>query len=216
MKRHQQPVNYHQLFDEYSNPGSLQYKKMRIIDSFIPSGNTFLDIGMGTGELINIVKSKFNVKCGFDPDHNSYCICCDRFREDSTIQLFHGKVNILKSLIGDYRFDVITALDVLEHLSEKECEETLRLSFDLLNEGGIFIFSGPGVFEKIRIYLGLSPTHLHSHSPFGWKRIINKAGFEIMNVETVEFPIFHTDFLRKKVNIFGKCLVIISKKEFER
>ena len=135
MKRHQQPVNYCQLLDEYSNPNSLQYKKMRIIDSFIPSSNAFLDIGMGTGELINIVKTKFNVKCGIDLDYNSFCICRDRFEEDITIQLFHGETNILKDVLDDFRFDVITALDVLEHLSKKECEETLRISFDFLNEG---------------------------------------------------------------------------------
>jgi len=212
MKKHQQPVNYCQLFDEYSDPKSLQYKKMKIINSFIPSSNALLDIGMGTGELINIVKTKFNVKCGIDFDYNSFCICRKRFEGTSDIHLFHGETNILKDLFDDFKFDVITALDVLEHLSKKECEETLRICFDLLNEGGFFIFSGPGVFEKIRIHFGLSPTHLHSHSPFGWKKIIEKAGFKIVNVETVEFPLVNKKYLRKKFCIFGKCLIIVAIK----
>lgn len=205
-------VNFEQLSSEYSEPGSLQYKKLRIIDSYIPEGETLLDVGVGTGETISLEKQKFKKICGVDADYDSVRICRTRFQSDASINILHGSTNDLMDLCGETKYDVITALDILEHLNRTDCENALHTCYDLLKDGGLFIFSGPGIFEKIRIHLGFSPTHLHSHSPSGWKRMIEKAGFTIVNIETAEFPIFHSEYLRKNVCIFGKCCIIVARK----
>lgn len=205
-------VNFEQLSSDYSNSGSLQYKKLRIIDSYIPSGEKLLDVGMGTGETINLEKGKFKEICGVDADYDSVRICQDRFGGNPSIKIFHGDIHDLTTLCGQTKFNVITALDILEHLNKSDCESALSSCYDLLKDGGMFIFSGPGVFEKIRIHLGLSPTHLHSHSPLGWRRMIEKAGFTIVNTETAEFPVFHWDCLRRNVCILGKCCIIVARR----
>ena len=205
-------VNFEQLSSDYSNSGSLQYKKLRIIDSYIPSGEKLLDVGMGTGETINLEKGKFKEICGVDADYDSVRICQDRFLGNSSIKILQGNIHDLATLFGQKEFDVITALDILEHLNMSDCEVALSSCYDLLKDGGIFIFSGPGIFEKIRIHLGLSPTHLHSHSPLGWRRMIEGAGFTVISIETAEFPVFHWDYLRKNVCILGKCCIIVARK----
>ena len=137
-------VNFEQLSSDYSNSGSLQYKKLRIIDSYIPSGEKLLDVGMGTGETINLEKGKFKEICGVDADYDSVRICQDRFLGNSSIKILQGNIHDLATLFGQKEFDVITALDILEHLNMSDCEVALSSCYDLLKDGGIFIFFWSG------------------------------------------------------------------------
>ncbi|MCD6099027.1 MAG: class I SAM-dependent methyltransferase [Candidatus Marinimicrobia bacterium] len=204
--------DYESLLLQYRDPNSLMYKKLRIVDSYINGGETLLDIGVGIGELIELEKQKFRKIYGIDVDEESVKICRKRFENDENIYIIEGNINDLENLFKDRKFDYITCLDVLEHIKIEECKKALNNIYNLLKDGGKFIFTGPGVFEKIRILLGRSPTHLHSHSSYGWKRMIERAGFDVMNVETVEFPIIHSNFLRKRLHIFGKCCLIVAEK----
>ena len=206
--------DYELLLLQYRDPNSLMYKKLRIVDSYINGGETLLDIGVGIGELIELEKQRFRKIYGIDADEESVNICRKRFESDENIYIIEGNINDLENLFEDRKFDYITCLDVLEHIKVEECVKNLNNIYDLLRDGGKFIFTGPGVFEKIRILLGRSPTHLHSHSSYGWKRMIERAGFDVMNVETVEFPIIHSNFLRKRLHIFGKCCLIVAEKRF--
>lgn len=205
-------IDYQQLNKEYSNPNSLSYKKIRIVNSYIQNGDSLLDIGMGTGENIAFLKNKFLNIYGIDPDYDSFCLCRDKFLYEHSIRIMHGDIYRYRKMFRDKSFDVITALDVLEHIPLHECNRTLHICHEMLKDDGLLIFSGPGFFEKIRIYLGLSPTHLHSHSPYGWERIITKAGFKIVTVETVEFPLVDCESFRKNLCFFGKCLIILARK----
>jgi len=206
--------DYESLLLQYRDPNSLMYKKLRIVDSYINGGETLLDIGVGIGELIELEKQRFRKIYRIDADEESVNICRKRFESDENIYIIEGNINDLENLFEDRKFDYITCLDVLEHIKVEECVKNLNNIYDLLRDGGKFIFTGPGLFEKIRILLGRSPTHLHSHSSYGWKRMIERAGFDVMNVETVEFPIIHSNFLRKRLHIFGKCCLIVAEKRY--
>lgn len=205
--------NYKSLGFEYGNPNSLMFKKLRIVTSYISGGETLLDVGAGVGELIELEKRKFEKIYGIDTDEEAITICHKRFENDENIHIIRADINDLKSLFKDEKFDYITCLDVLEHIEVRACNNALKNIYDLLKDDGKFIFTGPGVLEKIRILLGRSPTHLHSHSSYGWKRIIERAGFDVRIAETVEFPIIHSNFLRKKLHLFGKCCLIVAEKD---
>ena len=191
------PEDYKSLRQQYQDPNSLMYKKIRMVDTNIPNGNCLLDIGMGVGELIEFEKTKFKEIYGIDLNSESVKICLKRFENDNNVFVFQKDVkDIEKKFKG--KFDVITCLDVLEHVKESDCKEIISAINKLLRSEGMFIFTGPGIFEKIKISLGRSPTHLHSHSSYGWQKIIKDAGFEIASVETVEFPILPRELLKKK------------------
>ena len=205
-------VNYASLELEYQNPNSLVYKKLRIIDDYIDKSHSLLDIGVGTGELIKLEKQNFDLIYGIDVDGESAEACAELFDKEDHIRIVHGNIDILESSLSNIKFDYITCLDVLEHIEMNSCGEYLTKIYNLLEDDGIFLFSAPGIFEKVRIFMGRSPTHLHSHSSYGWKKMIEEAGFKVLTIESVEFPIMHNDFLRKNMHIFGKCCLIVSKK----
>ena len=74
--------DYDSLRDQYADPRSLVFKKLRLVDSCIRGGRTLLDFGVGTGELINLERQKFSNIFGVDSDKRSISICKDRFEKD--------------------------------------------------------------------------------------------------------------------------------------
>lgn len=205
-------VNFEALKREYLDPNNLQYKKLRVVDQYMPKSISLLDIGAGTGEFINLELQKFVEIYGVDIDPESLNICRERFKNQKNVHLFESDLTNLNSIFSNNKFDCVTCLDVLEHIELHECKTVLRNIYNITKDNGLFIFSGPGILEKIRIFIGMSPTHLHSHSSYGWKKLIENSGFEVLSVETVEFPLVNNRILRKNIHLFGKCCIVVSKK----
>lgn len=208
----QKRVNYDSLSHQYDDPGSLVYKKLRIVDSYVTGGKSLLDFGSGTGDFIDFERRKFDNIYGVDSDEGSIEICHNRFKNDVNVQILQNSGDDLANTFDDTKFDYITALDVLEHVQIEESRKLLRSFYFLLDDGGKFIFTGPGIFEKIRIKTGRSPTHVCSHSSYGWAALIRSVGFQIVSIESVEFPVIQSSFLRKRLHLLGKCCVIQAKK----
>ena len=188
------------------------YKKLIIVDSYINGGKSLLDIGTGIGELIDLEKNKFKTIYSFDMDTDSVEFSKNRFQGYNHIKIELGNLNNLENLVKDKKFDFITCLDVLEHVDLNTTIKTMDTIYEILNDNGTFIFTGPGIFEKIMIKLGRS-NHVHSHSSYSWRKMLKNSNFKINSVETVEFPIFNkNNFLRKNLHIFGKCCLIVCKK----
>ncbi|MCE7699970.1 MAG: class I SAM-dependent methyltransferase [Methanobacterium paludis] len=204
--------DYDALRSQYNDPSSLMYKKLRVVDSYINGGKTLLDIGTGVGELLDLEKNKFKRIYSFDMDKDSVEFSKNRFQDYHHIKIELGDLDNLENLIKDKKFDYITCLDVLEHVNLNTVTQKLNIIYKLLDDDGVFIFTGPGIFEKIRIKLGRS-NHVHSHSSYSWMRMLKNSNFKISSVETVEFPIFNeNNFLRKNLHLFGKCCLIVCKK----
>lgn len=201
---------YNNLQSDYSNPDSLSSKKILTLDSYIKGGHCLLDVGMGTGELVELEIEKFDKIYGIDVDSESVNICKERFKNKKHVEIAQGDITRIDS---DIQFDYITACDVLEHVEINETKKILQNIHSLLDDNGVFIFTGPGIFEKIKIFMGKSEDdHKHSHSSYGWSNIFNSAGFEVVSIETIEFPILDKEILRKKIHLFGKCCLIVCKK----
>ena len=160
-------LDYDSLSRQYADPTSLQYKKLRLVDSYITGGKNLLDFGTGTGELIKLEEKKFDNIYGIDSDEESVSICRTRFENDERIHIVENNANNITGTFAGIRFDCISACDVLEHLKFRDCLKLLDSFYSLLDTDGIFIFTGPGVFEKMKIMLG-EISHTRSQSFVLW------------------------------------------------
>ena len=205
--------DYDALELQYRNEESLMSKKLRLVDSHVKGGHSLLDIGSGTGEFIKLEKGKFDRILGIDVEDEAVRRLAKRFENERTIQILRGNIADLSKLFGKNAFEYVTCLDVLEHLGPKDVRTALREVHEVLKPKGVFILTAPGVFEKIRIAVGMSPTHRHSRSSYGWARICREAGLRIRSVESIEFPLVKSEFLRKNLHLLGKCCVIVAEKK---
>jgi len=196
----------------YLDEESLSSKKLRLVNSHVEDGHSLLDIGSGTGEFIKLEKDRFDRIVGIDVEDEAVRRLAKRFEKECKIQILRGSISDLGKLFGKDEFDCVTCLDVLEHLDAKEARTALREIHEVLKPKGVFILTAPGIFEKMRIAFGMSPTHRHSRSSYGWARICRQAGFQVSLIETVEFPIIRSELLRRRAHLFGKCCLILSVK----
>ena len=148
--------DYPALEAQYLDPGSLMYQKVRLVDRYIRKADNLLDVGMGTGELIELEKHKFKRIWGIDTDTESIEICRRRFSTNREIALIECSLARLESPFESVKFDCITCLDVLEHMSLADCQRTLRIIENLLSADGKFIFTGTVPYEKVPQYINSS------------------------------------------------------------
>lgn len=82
----------------------------------------------------------------------------------------------------------------------------------LVDNGFMLLDIGMGTGELIE----LEKQTFETHSSIWMEKMIEEDGFNLISVEIVEFPIIHSDILRKKKPIFGKSCIIESEKVPER
>jgi len=207
-----QKTDFNCLQYQYENPHSQDFKNILLVDSYIQPSYILLDVGSGTGAFIKLVENKFHEIYSIEQDPDAIMILQKKISSDPKIKIMPLSITDFLLENTSFSFDYITCLDVLEHLSLTECQITLKELYQRLKPEGFLIISVPGIFEKIRIFLGKSPTHIHSHSSYGWAKLLQSAGFSIENIQTVEFPLFDHSIFRKYFHLFGKCCVIIAEK----
>ena len=95
------------------------------------------------------------------------------------------------------QFDVIVAMDVIEHFKKEELLELLRAVLGALKPGGLFIIqtpNGDGLLPNYVIYGDLS--HYTIVSPLSLRQVLTTAGFTDIKMKelgpgaVVHFPLF--------------------------
>jgi len=153
----------------------------RFLTSNCKKGRRLLDLGCGEGYFLGFAEKYF--KC-VGIDISSYAI--SRARENAkNCDLYQGDCKKL-SQFKDGSFDMVTAFDVLEHLtqSEKAIKEIKRI---LKNEG-LFIFSTPNLDSfghriKKEKWVGFKDiTHYSVRPKKEWEETLKKNDFQIIKL----------------------------------
>lgn len=140
-----------------------------------------LDIGCAKG---NLMQGFINLGCEtYGVDISNECVL--KARQEG-LDVFHGYFE--DSPFPDEYFDLITAIEVFEHISElgRTCEKIYRS----LKPGGIFIAQVPNDVEGYRkwvfskIWYIIPPIHVRYFTPKSAKDIFGKYGLKLESVYT--------------------------------
>lgn len=119
-------------------------RRMTLIRRFKPAGD-FLDIGCAQGLLLDLAKQAGYITHGVEPTYKNAEMARAKGHTVS-----NGWLSDFAGRVGKQRFDVITCLDVIEHINDPK--PFLVLASSLLTEGGLMVISTPnysGVVAKL-------------------------------------------------------------------
>lgn len=174
-------------------------KKLKIVSRH-SSGKKILDIGCGSGELMNIFNENNWQTMGVEPN--------ERVR-NYAIKEYGLKIVDEKEIekIQDRSFDVISLWHVLEHVPElqKRMNELKRI---IKANGTLFIAvphcnSYDAVYYKEYWAAYDVPRHLWHFTPSTLEVLCNKYGFSVVNIIPMKFDSYYVSLLSEKY-IHGK------------
>lgn len=139
----------------------------------LPAGARLLDIGCGTGQFLDRVRSRLD-GWGLDPSPDAVAYC----RERGLVHVSQGSIEHLADAVPG-SFDAVTMWDVLEHVADDHA--ALVAAHSVLRPGGAIILSVPA-----HRWLWSPHDTLHHHyrrySRGELERRLHGARFQIQNL----------------------------------
>jgi ubiquinone/menaquinone biosynthesis C-methylase UbiE len=112
----------------------------------------YLDVGSGSGRIIEIMKHNAKRLIGLEPDIERFKSCRDSFRNCENIQIFNSTASEYNDAFPDERFDVIIVSMVLQHVPTTTCGQILRDVQKLLAPNGVGIVATTHFFDERFLY----------------------------------------------------------------
>jgi SAM-dependent methyltransferase len=159
---------FRQFYGDYyrQNPTRKLRAYMRMIRQHVPNGR-LLDIGCSYGVFVREAAAFFTCT-GMDVDREVVAMAASRVPNATFI------TGALPNIPGR-GLDVITALDVLEHVPDPDA--AVAAIRDALRPGGIALIVVPvydGPLGWLTRLLDRDPTHLHKHSRYYWLEMASR------------------------------------------
>ncbi|TYP75728.1 class I SAM-dependent methyltransferase [Paenibacillus methanolicus] len=151
------------------------------LGKWAPARKRFLDIGCGVGHYLALAKNHFEDLQGVEPSATS--VAAARERGFSVIHdYFHGELPFADG------FDVITIIEVLEHLEDPAAlvEQAARL----LNDNGVMLVEVPNGqrIMQNRLYYNLCTDHIQYFSPYSLSVMANRVGLTVICAQESDNP----------------------------
>lgn len=152
---------------------------------------TLLDVGAGFGHFVKCATDNFWSACGVEPSEDALrnSVCKSRIAHSS----FYNALVTLKDFIMLGAFNCISALWLIEHLPDPL--EFISDVYDLLPAGGVLFAVVPNDFNRLQLeversqkaksFYWLDETHLNYFTWESFERLLNRAGFRIVERSTL-------------------------------
>jgi SAM-dependent methyltransferase len=197
--------------DEGGHIGHVSPLVVRLVAAYSPNTATrqWLDIGAGSGFLVEQARLAGWDAQGIEVGHWGTMAAQER------------SIPIIQALFEEYefgaqKFDVLSAIDVLEHTGDvisfvRKCRDLARL-------GSLFVVAVPcsssphGSFKFLRRRWAMigPPSHLHYFSHRSLLHLLRSGGFEpleFMRYEVGGYPIGKLQLVRKLVDKLARFVV---------
>jgi len=170
-------------------------------EKIILSNKDFLDIGFGSGSLLDWAQNRGARVHGIEVQEELLLAA-----EDFKLPTWPS----IKDIPSDLSFDIISLFDVLEHLKKDEIIELLKECRHRLKKNGCLVIRVP----NCQSHLGLSvqfadPTHISMLSGPILMKILHDCGFENVKYRAASYPIVNTSLLRKAQYLIQRFLRLL-------
>jgi len=208
--------------------GSSNYRQViKLIDKFAQNHGSLLEIGAGSGGLLDSLKHQFNHIHGVEPSEKF----CQFARERYGLVLDNTGY---EDMSESRKYDVILALDVIEHVAS--VKHFMDKVFGLLTDDGIVIVSTPNKNSLAARLLGkkwwhIRPPHLYYLDKRSFNALMDATGFKIIRkaffywtfpigypIECLQKLLFKKSYIsldkltfRVKLNTFDSWVYVICK-----
>jgi 2-polyprenyl-3-methyl-5-hydroxy-6-metoxy-1,4-benzoquinol methylase len=169
-------------------------KKFKLVSNYA-KGNSILDIGCGSGELLSLFKENNWKTFGIEPNDNA---------RNFAISEYGLNVNNEESISGisNKSIDVVTMWHVLEHVSELN-ERISEIKRTLKENGVLFVAVPNNISYDAEYYKEFwaaydVPRHLYHFTPDTIKKLLEKYKFSIIEMLPMKFDSYYVSMLSEK------------------
>ncbi|MFK8055370.1 MAG: class I SAM-dependent methyltransferase [Saprospiraceae bacterium] len=173
---------------------TLSQKRALIREMTGKQTGSILDVGCGTGELLNTMKQAGWETRGLEPDEGARTYAKTQYDLDVT------QPEDLFKLEGTY--DCVSMWHVLEHVHR--LHEYLDQLNKLIGEQGTLIIAVPNYTSSDAQHYGDKwaaydvPRHLYHFSPQSMRRLLGQHGFKLRELRAMPFDAFYVSLLSEK------------------
>lgn len=176
-----QPLDKEYLKDELWRRKSFRriFKKIQLIPT--SAKKNILDIGCGPGLLLSEMRKEGFNAYGIDMSHASIEYAQNIFHLSRAVQ---GRIQDIDTHFPDAYFDVISAIDVFEHIFDPS--ECMAIAHKKLKDDGVFcmtLLMGDSFFARLsgNAWYALLPSHLQYYSKKSASYLCSMFGFEYIS-----------------------------------
>lgn len=200
--------------DYYSKSPAYKFRAILNEISKYKNEGKLLDVGCAYGRFLEVVSSQFKNRfsiTGIDVSKHAIAIAKKNL---STSRL---KVcSVEKTTFKNKSFDVITLLDVIEHVPN--LEKSFIEVKSILKENGIVVILVPvydGITGKIVNLIDKDYTHIHKKSRRFWADKLKKyfTILESIGVIRFKFPFFYLHYQNKYLSGIVPAVLFVLKKK---
>lgn len=151
----------------------------------LPKNSRFLDVGEGNGRFLKTLINMGFKGESIDPSKDAVELMKKQLNVQKDIEI---KLGDIRNYQPGQKYDVVFCFEVLEHI--KDDLPAMKKIFDLLNPGGVLVFSVPAhmsMWSKIDEVKG----HYRRYEKDELKHKIPEAGFIVEKILTYGFPVLN-------------------------
>jgi 2-polyprenyl-3-methyl-5-hydroxy-6-metoxy-1,4-benzoquinol methylase len=169
-------------------------RQISLITRFCEKNDRHLDIGSSLGVLLAAVQDKYNCdSVGVEPNPKYRDWTIERF-EEARVKAIEGKMDInvtlpklyakLSDLRSEKKFELVTISHTLEHMTDP-VDTLRRIRENHQKKGGLLMVETPNIFGTVGMASPMMFPHTFCFSSFTLPDIINRAGYSILDIETI-------------------------------